>query len=517
MVTRNGFPCHSLAVHLASLREIQLMQAPVKRQIRWCVVTAALAGLPAGAAVAQSTQEALLNRLEQELLDAQIEQRLATHAGQTVFERMSLDYGASLRLGIAGLQNSSGSDSTLFQYEANVFANVVFDGGHRFFGNLRFLYNQYDVQRGSNDTGFLIPYGNRYWYEFDLKALQRATEGTADEFGLNIRAGRQFLNWNSGLVFSNDFYGVRLRADYEQFSLESMVGVTARSGFYDFDPGRTGYDSSTDRLLYGVRGAYDFGPGLELFVSGFWQRDHNSNLENVELAPGVVYLHDFTMNSSYLSFGGSGTIGTDLLWTTEIVRESGRSPSRMTFAEDLSILQGGTTIDAWAGVVNLAWTPSGVTTRPRIDATLAMGSGDVDRFTVSHSPTGNLFATSDLNFQSLGYINTGLAAAPTISNLIMLRVGGSTGIDIDARRPDALRVGMDVFIYGKQKSNAPLSIPSGSGQKFAGFEVDWKVDWRLASDVSFTARAGFFFPGPGVSGDADFTRHFIYGGFTYAF
>lgn len=471
-------------------------------------------------AVAQSAQEALLNRLEQQMLDAQTEQRIAAHEGQTTFERLTLDYGASVRFGIAGIQASTGADSTLYQYEANIFANAVVDGGHRLFGNLRFLYNQYDVTRGTNDTGFIYPYGNRYWYEFDLKALQRATEGAAGKLALNVRGGRQFVNWNSGLIFSNDMYGMRLRGGIDQLSWEGLIGVTASSGFYDFDPARANYDSETDRALYGVRGAWTFGPELELFVSGFWQRDHNEDRQvSRQLLPGILVTYDHNFDSTYLSFGGSGAIGPEGLWTLELVRETGSRHSRFSFSSGPGFppINSDSPITAYAGVFNASWAPSGIATRPRIDCTLAFGSGDQDQLSVFGGLTGNANGTNDLSFQSLGYIYTGLAGAPSLTNLLMLRLGGSTGIPIDARRPDALRVGMDLFLFGKQKIGAPVSLPSSRTNRYLGTEVDWKVDWRLASDVSFTLRAGLYWPGSDMPLGANLTRHFVYGGFTYAF
>jgi len=502
---------------------LSLNEGDLLMQTRLWLVLAAIAATlaPTAPVVAQSTQEALLNRLEQEMLDAQTEQRIASHAGQTTIEKMTLDYGASLRFGIAGLQNGIGADSTLFQYEANFFANAVFDGGHRFFGNVRLLYNQYDVTRGANETGFLNPLGNRYWYEFDLKALQRSTEGASGDLGLNIRTGRQFVNWNSGLVFSNDIYGSRMRGTLGKFSWEGLIGVTASSGFYDFDPSRPNYDSNTDRALFGVRGAYTFGPELELFVSGFWQRDHNENrVVSVELLPGVTVEHNYNFDSAYLSIGGSGSIGPEVLWTAEFVRETGSRYSRFAFIPTgggIIAVQDDSPITAYAGVFNASWAPSGIATRPRIDGTLAFGTGDQDQLAVVGGLTGNANGTNDLSFQSLGYIYTGLAGAPSLTNLLMLRVGASTGIALDQRRPDALRVGMDVFLFGKQKESAPVSLPSSPNDRYLGTEVDWKIDWRLTSDVSFTLRAGLYWPGSNMPARANLTRHFVYGGCTYAF
>ncbi|MCH2136544.1 MAG: hypothetical protein MK101_08175 [Phycisphaerales bacterium] len=491
-----------------------------RRLILW-VATLLSVGVIAAPAAGQGAQEALINRLEQEMLDAQIEQRIAAHEGQTTFERMTLDYGASLRFGIAGIQGADGADSTLYQYEANVFANAVVDGGHRIFGNLRFLYNQYDVSRGSNETGFLVPYGNRYWYQFDLKALQRATEGAAGDLDLNMRAGRQFINWNSGLIYSNDIYGMRVRGGTDRLSWEGLIGVTASSGFYDFDPSRSNYDSQTDRALFGIRGGWTFGPELELFVSGFWQRDHNENRNVTVTLPvtgeTVTFNHNF--DTSYLSVGGSGAIGPEVLWTLELVRETGTRHSRHVYVPGppLQAVNEDSPIEAYAGVFNLSWAPSGIATRPRIDGTLAFGTGDADHFTTSGGQGGNHPGTTDHSFQSMGYVYTGLAGAPSLTNLLMLRVGGSVGIPIEARRPDALRVGMDVFLFGKQKVDAPVSLRFSNNNRYLGTEVDWKIDWRLTSDVSFTLRAGLYWPGSDTPALGNLTRHFVYGGFTYGF
>jgi hypothetical protein len=304
-------------------------------------------------------------------------------------------------------------------------------------------------------------------------------------------------------------------------SWEGLIGVTASSGFYDFDPSRPNYDSNTDRSLFGARGAYTFGPELELFVSGFWQRDHNENrVVSMELLPGVSVSHNYNFDSAYLSVGGSGSIGPEVLWTAEFVRETGSRYSRFEFIPSgggVIAVQDDSPITAYAGVMNASWVPSGIGTRPRVDGTFAFGSGDQDHLATVGGLTGNANGTNDLGFQSLGYIYTGLAGAPSLTNLLMLRVGASTGIAVDQRRPDALRVGMDVFLFGKQKTSAPVSLPSSPTDQYLGTEVDWKLDWRLTSDVSFTARVGLYWPGSNMPAGANVMRHFAYGGFTYAF
>ena len=113
------------------------------------VVTALIAFLPAQAALGQGgggvpgNSLEVLTRLEDQLSRNDIEYRLRTSRGQTVGERLTFDYGASLRFGVAGIDDAFGDTRTLLQYEANLYLAANLDGGHSFFGNLRLLYNDY--------------------------------------------------------------------------------------------------------------------------------------------------------------------------------------------------------------------------------------------------------------------------------------------------------------------------------------------------------------------------------------
>ena len=112
--------------------------------------------------------------------------------------------------------------------------------------------------------------------------------------------------------------------------------------------------------------------------------------------------------------------------------------------------------------------------------------------------------------------NTGLALAPSMTNLLMARVGASTGIPVNPRRPDDLRIGADFFVFGKANTNGPISAPS-TANRFVGWECDLRVDWRITSDVSFNFRYGLFIPNGGNPGPIDQVRQFVYGGISYAF
>jgi len=475
------------------------------------LILLAIMGLAIGVptATAQDRETALLNRLEQQMLDAEIDRRLQDHRGQTFGEQMTLDYGASLRLGWAKLDDANFQPYGLRQYEANVYLQATMAGGHRVFGNLRFLYSQYYNSDNSNN-GLLQPLGNRYWYQFDLSDWQQANEGSVGSLDFTIRAGRQFVTWGSGLVWSNDLYGAKVRADWEGFTLEGLAGVSARSGLYDFDVSRPNYDSDTNRHIWAVRGQYRISPELAPFVAYFVQRDHND--DNVLLP--FFGPTEFEYDSEYLSFGTDGSIGNQFLYTLEICHESGTGYST-PIVSPAGPIQTQENIDAWAGVLNMVYLLRD-DQLSRIEATLGFGTGDGDRLSSSSTIGGNWPGSPDNAFNSLGYINTGLALAPSMTNLLMARLGASTGIPVNPRRPDDLRVGTNFFVFGKATAGAPISAPS-TASRFVGWECDFNVDWRINSDVSFNFRYGLFVPNGGNPEPIDQVRQFVYGGLSYAF
>jgi hypothetical protein len=494
---------------LLRLSHQSLFQSPVSRWGIWFLIAAAfLPGLDS-AAQAQNRNTALINRLEQQMLDNEIERRLEDSRGQTFGEQLTLDYGASLRFGWAKLDNAKFQPYGLRQYEANVYIQATAAGGHKAFGNLRFLYSQYYNSDNANN-GMLDPVGNRYWYQFDLSDWQQANDGAKGEVDFNIRAGRQFVTWGSGLVWSNDIYGAKARLDWNELTIEGMAGVSARSGLYDFDVSRPNYDTDTNRHVFGIRAQHRISAEIAPFVSYFVQRDHND--DNVLLP--FFGPTQFKYNSEYLSFGTDGSIGNQLLYTLEICHESGTGYST-PIVVPAGPLQTQENIDAWAGILNMVYLLRD-NQGTRLEATLGFGTGDSDRASSSGTIGGNWPGTHDNSFNSLGYINTGLALAPSMTNLLMARVGASTGIPINPRRPDDFRIGTDFFVFGKTTANAPISAPS-TANRYVGWECDLRLDWRVTSDVSFNLRYGLFVPNGGNPAPIDQIRQFLYGGISYAF
>ena len=52
---------------------------------------------------------------------------------------------------------------------------------------------------------------------------------------------------------------------------------------------------------------------------------------------------------------------------------------------------------------------------------------------------------------------------------------------------------------------------------YVGAELDFHVDWQLASDLVASLRYGVFFPGDAIVDGQDNARHFLYTGVTLEF
>jgi hypothetical protein len=139
---------------------------------------------------------------------------------------------------------------------------------------------------------------------------------------------------------------------------------------------------------------------------------------------------------------------------------------------------------------------------------------------------GNRSGSTDRAFNGLGYVNTGLALAPEIANLVSVQLGVSTSPPFPGPRKDALRVGVAAFVFNKVHAGGPISV-STSDHRFVGGEVDLFADYHVTSDLSVSLRYGIFLPGDALrsgqitggalaSGQSD-PRQYAYVGVTYVF
>ena len=124
--------------------------------------------------------------------------------------------------------------------------------------------------------------------------------------------------------------------------------------------------------------------------------------------------------------------------------------------------------------------------RPRIAGEYMFGSGDGNRrYTPTGAKGGNRGNARDASFAGFGLRDTGISLAPQISNLHIWKLSAISD-------PTA-----DMF------------------NGYVGAEMDYFVNWRLSSDLSWTVRWGTFFPGGAYSDQ--YPRHFIFTGLTWSF
>src|SRR5690606_16045631 len=94
--------------------------------------------------------------------------------------------------------------------------------------------------------------------------------------------------------------------------------------------------------------------------------------------------------------------------------------------------------------------------RSRLSGEVLLATGDDDRLTTTNTFGGNQTGTDDNAFNAFGYINTGLAFNPSVSNLLMLRLGASTYPIQEHELFRQFQVGVDAFVFGKLDKDAPI-------------------------------------------------------------
>jgi hypothetical protein len=466
----------------------------------------------------QPSDAAFLRAMEQRLQQLDSRFRLTVPADQPISERVLLDYGGSLRFAFVASDDDFGSTRILRQSDATLYLRAELDGAHRFFGRLRFLYDDFNNGDSFDGRGdeFRNPIGDRWWYQFDLRGHVLAERGERLDWNVNAKVGRQFVQWGSGLALSNVMYAGLVDLEAGDLSLQGLAGITPSSSTIDFDATRPAYDVDTERRFYGARLEYRGFAKHRPSVSALIQRDANDQDRRVFPTPVGPIETEFDYDSEYFTIGSRGTLSTNWLYRTELIHQRGCGLSspinpQTGFPEP----QTEEDIRAWAGVLTLTnLLHNEADTRFEIE--FAGGSGDSDRGHPSNTFAGNRSGTVDRAFNGLGFINTGLALAPGIANLLMLRGGVRHTLYEDLNGSGRLRLGVDAFLFGKADSGAPISV-STVNETFVGGEIDIGAEWRISSDISVDLRYGVFLPGDAMLDGQDDPRHFFYLGVLYAF
>lgn len=374
------------------------------------------------------------------------------------------------------------------------------DGAHELFARMRLRYTYFhpgdEIDRQEDWVG---PEFDQLWYQIDVGKAFRLTEPSGP-MQLRARVGRQTVRFGTGYALDLPMDAVLLDAKLSDLRVQGLFGKSILN-YPNIDRSEP-VDSHMDRLFYGVQLAYEGWQRHVPFVYALWNNDRTDERPK-------DFFQNYSYDSFYLGFGARGEIVHNLNYWAEGVFESGRSFGHGSFLRRDYIEAFGADV----GVEKIFDVP----TRPRLVAEYMFAGGDGDRW---HSPTnalgGNRRDRRDTSFVGFGFRDTGIALAPTLSNLHVWRAGGSLApLDRWEFFRD-LELGTNWFLYYKNQSSGAISDPLASEWRgYVGWEMDYFINWRLSSDLAWTLRWGTFFPGSAYS-EQD-CRHFLFTGITWSF
>lgn len=472
------------------------------------------------AATAASAQEEQ-RRIERALRLPDAAGRLRIDPDLSITERSFVDIGGFFNFTALNLNDEVENSRRLLQYDATLYGQASLDGAHTAFFRSRFRYR--DFSPGDSFTGrgdeWAEPFLDRYWYEFDLRRAAAAYQGRSIDTNVNLRVGRQFVDWGAGLALSEVLYAVQPTVSWkERFSIEGLAGITpGDEEVVDFDAARDAFNRDTERGFFGALLRYRTEQAREVYAFALHMQDYNTDT----LARfGVLTPVDFNYEATYLGIGTTGSLGPDWLYLGEFVYQLGESTTDplQGAGADPALGIGGAQreedIYAFAGRAQLTYL-----LRDRNDSRFQLetifASGDSNRGNTSDTVGGNQPGTDDNAFNSLGFANTGLAFAPSLSNILTVRAGASTFPFKGHSVLDRFQVGADIILLNKFDEAAPIDEPTRE-RTFLGVETDLYLNYRVTSDLALNVRYGAFFPGTAIAGEHD-TRHFVLFGITLSF
>lgn len=460
-------------------------------------------------AIAQSDLETFERQLEQIRRDTVLRIDSSVPADQ----RAIVDYGAFASFGYLSADDNENENHVLRQSELIAYGRLNIDNVHEVFLRGRTSYRDFNDGDSFDDNGddWINPQLERAYYRFDQRQYRAAYKGEIATDGFAFTGGRDLAYWGNGLTLSREIDGIFVDAYTHLVDVQFIAGVTPNRSV-DFDSSRPDFDDDTSRGFYGGMISKQIG-NHRPYVYGLVQRDYN---DDTTLELGGIDT-EFNYDSYYLGVGMSGAIGDRLLYGVELAHEGGDSLSNSFAVSGANLVQIEQTeedIEAYALDARLDYLLVDER-RSRLSGEFIAASGDDDRGSTSSTFNGNTPGTDDEAFNAFGLLNTGLAFAPSVSNMMTFRIGASTFPMPDHNAFDRLQIGADLFFYNKLDRDAAIDEFTFD-ERYLGFEPDVFLNWQITSDVSLAVRYGIFFP----NSDAfvnDETRQFFFVNILYGF
>ena len=375
------------------------------------------------------------------------------------------------------------------------------NGAHELFARMRLRYTWFrpgdEVERQEDWFG---PDFEQAWYQIDVGKAFRLNK-PSDPVQLKARIGRQEVMFGTGYALDLPMQAVLLDAKLYDFRVQGLLGKSILNYPNNIDRSPP-VQSHSDRDFYGVQLSYEKLQNHVPFVYAVWNDDHTKE------RPKDAF-QNYRYDSFYLGFGSHGSLAHNLNYWIEGVLESGHDYGDGQFLRK-------DYIDAWGWDIGLEKLFD-VALHPRVVGEYMFGSGDGNRqWSPTNADGGNSNGRKDTSFAAFGFRDTGIALSPTVSNLHVWKVGGSF---TPLERYDFFRqleLGTNWFLYTKNRARAAISDPTADNfSGYVGWEMDYFINWRLSSDLSWTIRWGTFCPGSAYQDQH--TRHFVLTGVTWSF
>lgn len=301
--------------------------------------------------------------------------------------------------------------------------------------------------------------------------------------------GRQYFSVGRGIAYSDVHDGAQVFYIFPRSKIKAFFAHTLPHED-NVDTSIPGYDKESDRYFYGLEYTYVGIPEQRLFSYYVRQRDYSDEMP-------IDGTNDYSYDSEYFGLGAQGKITTNTNYWLEAIRQTGSSRVYNTLQKK--------DVDAWAADLGISYDWQ-VYTHPTFVVEYACGSGDSDRLSVTDTQNGNA-DSDDENFLYFGYLSTGYALAPRLSNLQFYKLGISFTPFEKHKILKNLKFGLDYYRYYKFASSGGIyDLDATEANNDIGSEIDVTIDWQIFSDLSCTLQYGHFEPEsayPGSTSDSE--------------
>jgi hypothetical protein len=501
-------------------------------------VASTLTALLLATSAVHAQQQTEVQRFDRQLEQIRRNTRLSIDPDIPITERAYFDYGGYISSSWLSLDapssattttNPDGSTTTtpasihntaFWQYELGFYADLVFDNSNEFFFRGRLFHRDFNPGDRFNSDGEGVDGRiDRLFYRFDLAKFQGAYQGVEPKYDFSLKLGRDLVLWGNGLTLSTDMDGAVIDLSYEPYTLQIIAGVTPLDTV-DFDSARPRFDSHTKRGLYGALGSVRVGTHRP-YTYVLFQRDYNndelSTEDDINGQPAIPT--KFHYDSHYIALGSTGALTDRLSYGVEGVHEGGHTLSSPFVLDSsgnaMTVAQTRDGIEAWAVDGRLDYVLPD-THATRLSGEVLYASGDGDRVSSTSSTYGgNTPGTQDRAFNAFGLLDIGTAFSPSVSNLMMFRIGATTFPFTEIKPFRKMQLGTDLYFFAKANADAPIDEATNN-DKWLGLEPDIYMNWQITSDVSLSMRYGLFVPGDAITID-DKMRQFFFAGVTVSF